>query len=116
MLDVTAFKGFLYDTALSGPLDGVITPPYDVISAEDRARLAAMSPYNLAHLILPQGDGARSKYDAAGAAIESWIAAGVLRQDPEPCFYLLRQTFRDDLGEERVRRGFFRRGAPSGSG
>lgn len=106
MLSVHPFRGFRYDPAKVGNLDQCITPPYDVISPEERARLAASSPYNLVHLILPEAARGEDKYAAAGMLIEEWIAAGVLVQDPAPVYTLLRQTFTGLDGQRHVRRGF----------
>src|SRR5690606_33662468 len=39
--------------------------------------------------------------------MDDWIRQGILRQDPQDCFYLLEQTFRGLDGRERVRRGFY---------
>ena len=43
---------------LHGDLARVVSPPYDVISSEERALLAARDPHNVVRLILPEGDGA----------------------------------------------------------
>ena len=77
---------------LHGDLSRVVSPPYDVISAEERATLAARDPHNVVHLILPEGDGA-AKYAHAGELLGRWRAEGVLTRDPEPAFYRLDQTF-----------------------
>ena len=54
MIEAIGFRGYTYDTPTVGSQDLVVTPPYDVISPEERARLAAQSPYNMTHLILPE--------------------------------------------------------------
>jgi uncharacterized protein (DUF1015 family) len=77
---------------LHGDLGRVVSPPYDVISPEERAVLAARDPHNIVHLILPEGDGA-AKYAHAGELLARWRADGVLVRDPQPAFYRLDQTF-----------------------
>ncbi len=106
MLEVSGFQGFRFDSALTGNLDGVITPPYDVISPEERVALAAGNPHNMTHVILPEGEG-MAKYDNAAALLEGWIASGALKEDAEPSIYLLEQEFAFLDGVRRVRRGFF---------
>ncbi|MCX5771246.1 MAG: DUF1015 domain-containing protein [Candidatus Hydrogenedentes bacterium] len=108
MLEIRGFRGFRFDLETVGSLDSVITPPYDVISPEQRQTLAGRSPFSMAHLILPQDEpeSGLDRYQAAGRRLEAWITGGVLRQDSRESLYLLRQTFRDERGEERVRRGF----------
>ncbi len=107
MAEVRGFRAFRYAKERVGSLDLVVTPPFDVISPEEREILAAKSPYNLVHAILPMERGALDKYQAAARDVESWIDQGVLRQDHADSFYLLRQTFRGLDGVEHVRRGFF---------
>ena len=107
MLEVVGFRGLTYDTDRIVCQDYVITPPYDVISPEDRARLTANSHYSMAHLLLPEGSEGRSPYEVASNLLDAWIAGGVLTQDEEPCFYLLRQSFQDLAGVDRVRRAIF---------
>ena len=51
MLEVTGFKGFRFSTEKVGALDNVITPPWDVISPEQRRALVERSPYNMAHVL-----------------------------------------------------------------
>jgi len=108
MLEIKAFRGFRFNPAVTGNLDNVITPPYDVITAEERAELAARSPWNMVHVILPKpGPDGGSPYDHAAAVLQDWIAKGGLCQDDEPSFYLLRQQFTDLEGIAHTRRAFF---------
>jgi uncharacterized protein (DUF1015 family) len=76
-------------------LGAVVAPPYDVISPEERALLAARDPHNIVHLILPEGDGDgnKSKYAHAAELLARWTEERVLVRDPEPGFYRLDQTF-----------------------
>jgi uncharacterized protein (DUF1015 family) len=107
MLEVRGFRGLTFDSAKVGPQDNVITPPYDVISPEEREQLAALSPYNLVHVNLPQDRPGQSRYEVAGALLDQWASAGILVQDREPAFYLLRQHFVDLHGVAQVRKAFF---------
>jgi uncharacterized protein (DUF1015 family) len=85
------FDGLVYDPAVSGPLESVTAPPYDVIS--DRGRLDYMrsSPFSVVHLDLARGpdDPARieDRYAGAASVIEEWMAQGVLRRSGVPCVY-----------------------------
>jgi uncharacterized protein (DUF1015 family) len=107
MLQVRGFRGHRFDTDIVGSLDNIVTPPYDVITPEERSILAAKSPFNMTHAILPQPEGDLSQYQNAGRIFEEWIAQQALRQDPQDSFYLLEQVFVGLEGLERVRRGFF---------
>jgi uncharacterized protein (DUF1015 family) len=82
-----------YDLArLADGLASVVSPPYDVISPEGRAALAARDPHNVVHLILPEGEG-DSKYAHAATLLARWRNEGALVRDDEPAFYRLDQTF-----------------------
>jgi uncharacterized protein (DUF1015 family) len=107
MPEVTGFRAYRYVQDRVGSYDKVITPPFDVISPEERIELMGYSPFNLTHLILPEEKYGLNKYEAAAKDFQSFIAQGVLTQDPEDSFYLLEQTFNDQDGKKHVRRGFF---------
>jgi len=106
MPDVRGFPGVRFDPGAIGSLDDVITPPYDVITPEERRELARRSVYSMVHLILPEARAGLTGYEAAARDLAAWVAQGVLKQDPVSCFYLLDQTFLDALGVQHVRRGF----------
>jgi len=98
MADVSPFRALRYDEAKAGPLADLVAPPYDVISPEQRAELAARSPYNVVHLTLPE-----SEVEAA-RAIAEWRREGVLRED-EPAAWVLTQDYVGPDGVARTRTG-----------
>ena len=100
MADVQPLRALHYDLAKVGPLEDLISPPYDVIDGPARAALAARSPYNVVEIDLPQGGDDR--YERAGERFARWQADGVVVRDPEPALWALEQRYGD-----RVRRGFF---------
>ncbi|HPU97803.1 MAG TPA: DUF1015 domain-containing protein [Candidatus Hydrogenedentes bacterium] len=107
---IAPFRAFRFDPAVTGPLDQVITPPYDVISPGEREQLARRSPYNMVHVILPRAEaGDTTPYSAAARVFSGWLADGALKQDTAPSWYLLRQDFTDPRGVRRVRHAFFAR-------
>ena len=59
---VTPFRGVRFTE--TARLSALLAPPYDVISAADRQRLAGADPHNVVRFILPESDGDR--YEAAG--------------------------------------------------
>ena len=81
----------------------VVAPPYDVISAADRAELVARDPHNVARLILPDGEG-DTRYANAAALLAAWRAEGVLVRDETPSFYRYDQTFAPPGGGAKRRR------------
>ncbi len=103
MAEVRAFSGLRYDERVAGPLSGLICPPYDIISAEDRERLAAQSERNFVRVELPAAT--RDGYADAARLLARWRADGAMRADP-PSLYLHEHDF--TLGGTRAtRRGVF---------
>lgn len=89
-------------------LSAVLCPPYDVITAAERERLAALDPRNAVHVELPATDeGASSPYDAAARIFSSWMADGTLRRDERPMLYVYEQRYTGPDGSELCAHGFF---------
>ena len=109
MADIAPLTPLRYDLSrLPGGLASVVAPPYDVISPEERAALAARDPHNVVRLILPEGDG-DAKYPAAAELLDRWRTEGALVRDTQPGFYRYDQTFVPPGGDPSrplTRRGF----------
>ena len=97
MATIHPFRPLVYATA-AGDLDGLIAPPYDVISVEDRAALVARAPHNAVHLEVPAGP----EEDVADL-IRAWRQDGVLERPDRPGLFAWTQTFDID-GVEHTRR------------
>jgi uncharacterized protein (DUF1015 family) len=98
MAVVKPFRALRYDEAVAGPLEALVAPPYDVISAEQRAELRARSRYNVVRLTLPD-----SEEDAA-RELDGWRATGVLVEEP-PAVWALEQDYVGPDGVARTRFG-----------
>jgi uncharacterized protein (DUF1015 family) len=110
MANVFPFKPYRY-ASKAGPLDHLVTQPYDKISPSMQDRYLSLSPYNLVRIILGKRMASDSDtnnvYTRAAAHFKDWIASGVLIQDSEPCFYAYFQEFQDpDTGAVCTRKGF----------
>jgi uncharacterized protein (DUF1015 family) len=109
MADLVApFQGERY--AAVDRLSNLIAPPYDVIDPPERARLAALDPDNIVHIMLPEappGASDEARYGAAADRLGAWRRARVLRRDAGPALYVLAQDFTLPNGERRTRRGVF---------
>ena len=88
MADVRALRGVRYDQERVPDLGLVVAPPYDVIPEEELPALWQRSPYNVARLTRPGDD-----YEGAAELERTWLAEGVLRQDPEPSMYVHEHEF-----------------------
>ncbi len=100
MAQILPLRGLRY-TPAAGPLDDLLAPPYDVISAEGQRALAALSPYNAVHLELAEGGDDR--YAKVAGLLDQWQATGVVRRDEAPMLYVYEQAF-EEAGRGYVRR------------
>ena len=103
MAEIAPFRGILY-TARAGAPEKLLAPPYDVISDEERTRLAALDPHNCVRLILPEGAG-DEKYANAARDLNEWLRQGILARDAEPALYRYHQSFTAE-GKRATRKGF----------
>jgi uncharacterized protein (DUF1015 family) len=107
MADVQPLRALHYDLAKVGSLDAVAAPPYDVIDPEQRAQLAARSPYNVVRVDLPEGDP--DPYAEAAKIFGRWQAEGAVVRDDEPALWTLTQDYTGPDGRRLTRRGVFAR-------
>jgi uncharacterized protein (DUF1015 family) len=110
MAEIAPLTPLRYDLArLPDGLGAVVAPPYDVISPEERATLAARDAHNVVHLILPEGEG-DTKYARASELLGRWRDERVLVRDSQAAFYRYDQTFvppgDHSVGGTLTRRGF----------
>src|SRR4051794_18505206 len=109
MADVQPFRAFHYDPAVAGEIADLVAPPYDVIDAEHRARLAGRSPHNVVEVDLPEAGGGGDPYHHAADLFARWLEKGVVVQDDEPALWALRQDYTGPDGRSLTRQGFFAR-------
>ena len=107
--DVQPLHALHYALDHVGGLQPVVAPPYDVIDPEQRAALAAQSPYNAVEIDLPQPDGDRDSYAHAAHLLSDWQAEDIVVRDPEPALWALAQDYTGPDGEAYTRQGFFAR-------
>jgi uncharacterized protein (DUF1015 family) len=109
MARVEPLHALHYDPAVAGPLQDLAAPPYDVIDAEQRAELAARSPYNAVAIDLPEDPDGGDRYAHAAALLEQWRADGAVVQDGEPALWAIVQDYTGPDGRTLTRNGFFAR-------
>ena len=100
MATIRPFRALRYDEAVAGPLAGLVAPPYDVITPEQRAAYLARSPHNVVHLTLPDSE------EQAAHDLASWRAEGALVEDAESSYWWLAQDYVGPDGVARRREGF----------
>jgi uncharacterized protein (DUF1015 family) len=107
MADVQPLRALHYDLAKVGSLAGVAAPPYDVIDPDQRADLAARSPYNVVRIDLPEGEP--DPYANAARTLEHWREEGAIVRDDEPALWTLTQDYTGPDGRKLTRHGVFAR-------
>jgi uncharacterized protein (DUF1015 family) len=112
MVDITPFKGLLFNQEKTGPINQVTAPPYDVISLEQQNELYKKNPYNVVRLILEkqysEDDEKKNRYTRSASTFKRWLEDGILVKDHKPSFYVYSQEYIYE-GEPVCRVGFFAR-------
>jgi uncharacterized protein (DUF1015 family) len=98
MAQIRPFRALRYSSA-AGPLERLVAPPYDVISAEEREQYLALDPHNVVHLTLPDSE------EQAARELSEWQAEGVLERDAKPAVWVLSQSYTGPDGVARTRNG-----------
>jgi uncharacterized protein (DUF1015 family) len=93
------FRALRYDEEAAGPLDDLVAPPYDVITAQAREQLLARSPWNAVRLVRPDDP------EEAARLLVDWQERGVLVREREPAVWLLEEEYTGPDGVRRTRRG-----------
>lgn len=108
MAKVAPFRGWRYNPAAVDDMASVLCPPYDLITPQIQRSLMERHPLNVIHLEAGEGlDWAADpagRYAETAGRFEQWLRDGVLQQDAEPGYYLLRHGFTLG-GRERSRLG-----------
>lgn len=75
--------------AADGPsLAARLCPPYDVIDAEQRARLIGADPHNAVAVVLPQTDDGSDPYDHAADVLQQWVSEEAVSIDDRAALYV----------------------------
>ena len=108
MAAVSPFRGWRYNPDIVGDIASVLCPPYDMIDEETQEALKRQNQYNVIHLEAGEGldwnTSAKEQYAETSALFDRWRQDGVLRQDADPSYYLMRHSFLMD-GNNMVRVG-----------
>jgi uncharacterized protein (DUF1015 family) len=110
MADIYPFRAYRYSPK-AGPLERLVTQPYDKISPQMQKRYLELSPYNLVRIILgerfAEDSAAENVYTRAARYLTEWVSNGILIREPNPCLFAYFQEFTlPDTGERLVRKGF----------
>ena len=113
MPEIRPFRALRYVPDAVGDIAAVVAPPYDVVGADEQARLLARHPKNVIRLDLPAtepGDSEGDRYRRAARSLAAWRSDGTLHKDRRPALYVYEQVYRvPGTDVERTQRGFFAR-------
>ena len=113
MPQIRPFRALRYASDTIADPGMVVAPPYDVLTAADRARYLARDPRNVVRLDAPieePGDAEDDRYRRAARTLAGWRSDGTLHKDPRPSIYVHEQIYRvPGTDVERTQRGFFAR-------
>lgn len=100
MADIKAFRALRYDLKKAGEIGELTSPPYDIISEEQRLEYLGRNPYNIIRLELPKGE---DPYAKAGETLRDWVSSGILKHDMDPGLYIYEMEFltKVDRGESK---------------
>ncbi len=97
IMEIKPFKAFRFNQAVVGDVNNCISPPYDVINSEKQKQLYDKGPYNIVRIIKSNStetDGQNQNPHAQAAELfDSWLQAGVLKQDANDTIYAYVQDF-----------------------
>ena len=103
---IKPFKAFRFDKMVVGDVGNCITPPYDVISDEQREHLYKKNEYNIIRIIKGKtntsDNGDDNQYTRAAGYLNKWIQQGALKQDTADTIYGYVQDF--ELSEIQFQR------------
>ncbi len=109
MAGIKPFRGILYNQGRIENLGDVVTPPYDVISEQQRQGYFDRHPKNIVRLILSQGNShdtdTNNRYTRAAKYFRDWQDEGILIRDRDPAIYLTALDYSSE-GLDRMRLGF----------
>lgn len=89
---MTQFRPFKPLQYVRQDLSSVLAPPYDVLSAQDRADLLAVDSHNSVAIDFPPGREDPGAYKAVAELLSSWITDGTLSWASTESFSILRMT------------------------
>jgi len=110
MVEISPFRGIIYNSEKIKDLENVVSPPYDIISEDMQNELYKKSPYNFVQLILgkqfPNDSENNNRYTRAKELFEKWQQQSVLIKTEKNAIFPYKIEYCQD-GELRKMNGFF---------
>jgi uncharacterized protein (DUF1015 family) len=110
MVEVSPFKGMIYNKEKIKHLDDVMSPPYDIIPEKMQDELYEKNEYNFVKLILgkqyPTDNDSNNRYTRAKQLFDEWQKQGILIPSTAPAIYPYKVTYTVNK-EKKLMNGFF---------
>jgi len=110
MVEVSPFKGIIYNQKKIGKLDDVMSPPYDIISEEMQKELYEKHSQNFVRLILgkinPDDSEKDNRYIRAKKLLDSWIKDSVLIGSDKTAIFPYKIEYKVK-NQTKIMNGFF---------
>jgi len=108
-MELRPFRGIMYHPAHGDNLFALLSPPYDVISQQERELYYQQHPNNVVRLIYgrdePGDTPDNNLYTRAAQYLQTWLRQGVLQSDAQPALYLCAEEYVLPNGTLRERQG-----------
>ncbi|TFG48328.1 MAG: DUF1015 domain-containing protein, partial [Candidatus Brocadiia bacterium] len=96
-MEIRPFRALRFNKAVVGNTGQCISPPYDVIDADQQEQLYATNQYNVVRIIRGRKNASdnesENEYTRAADYLDNWIKAGALKQDESETIYGYVQDF-----------------------
>jgi uncharacterized protein (DUF1015 family) len=107
MAKIAPFRGIVYNESKAGPIDTLVCPPYDIISAAEQQELYRKSSYNVIRLeygLTSPADGEEdNRYTRASAVLDDWSRSSILQQRKDPALYIYEMEYKAGKDTKKLR-------------
>lgn len=112
MATIAPFRGIHYNAKPGDDITSRLSPPYDVLSEDDKNSMLTSDPHNIVAIDMPFYPpgyaGPDDAYQHAADLLQQWLNEGVLTREDSPAIYPYQQTYTHE-GRSYTRRGFIAR-------
>ncbi len=102
MAEIQPFRPVHYSPGCAKDLDRIISPPYDVISAEEQESFYSAHPLNIIRLVLGKqysdDSPSNNRYTRAAGTLKQWLQDGTLIRGEQPVFTIYQMEFEEPDG------------------
>jgi uncharacterized protein (DUF1015 family) len=96
MVDIIPFKALKFNVTTNDEISKLVSPPYDIITSQQKEELKTYSKNNIVRLILPDDSDNNlniNKYELAKNILKTWLNDNILTIDNEEAFYVFEVDF-----------------------